>query len=166
MQWLLDSFRNDPAGWIAVGIAVLAIVLSAVFWKRVGGVIVAILRAPIRAIRFLASLRIVRAPRRAHRHLPPARWDVVKEKGASTEDFVLANFGEGSIARDVQIEPYDDDYVVMRSSGFWPRIDGGEIGRFKAIISPEALFASSLAFSVFWTDGNGTRQRHLISKGR
>jgi hypothetical protein len=164
MQWLLDAFDRDPAGWIAVAIAVAAVVLSAVFWKRLGRSIGAVIRGIIRAGRFLGSLRLVRAPEAAKtRYLPPARFDVVKEKGSEKDELILANFGEGSVARDVQIEPYGDD-MRLRTSGFWSSIDGGEVGRFKVAMSPSAAFAGMLAFRVYWTDGNGHRQSDLIDK--
>ncbi len=170
MDWLLKSFANDPAGWIALAIVVIGILFSAIFWRRVRGIVMAIGRFFRRTFGFAKSLRVVRvtdkpsvpdppgdAPRRP-RVLPPARW-IINVENAQNGTFSLKNHGVGSIALDVQLDPLSDE-VQIRSGGFWEHINGGETGRFSGDFGYQLWLGAY--FAVTWTDGADRRLNDTV----
>ena len=164
---MIAGFRADPAGWTSVGIVLLTVIVSAVFWQRTWDILKGLGRALLFILRGIFSLRITTAsnlkPSRRHKMVVPARFDLVQEKDAAKGDFVLANFAEGSVARDVQLDVLSRD-ARLRSSGFWASVDGGQVGRFKLAFSPDALFGG-ITFAVEYTDGNGVRKSVDIHVG-
>jgi len=159
IDWLFKEFHRDPAGWLSFVLAIAALVVSAVFWRRVW----AFLRWTGRMLRQVARLRVTtvdRLPRKASSPIRPVRWDVTRFKGAGEHEFVLANWGEGSTARNVQLEAHGDG-VKLRSGAFWEAIDGGSHGKF-LMITGLLSFYLGVTFTVSWTDERGQRQSDFV----
>lgn len=159
MNDIVATFKDDPAGWTSVILAVLVITLSAVFWRRTW----AFLRWVGRLLKTATRLRVTTADRLPSKRRPPirpVRWDVTKLKDAAEHEFVLANWGEGSVARDVQLEVNSNE-VSLRSGAFWDAIDGGQFGRFLMLTSSLAFWIG-VTFTVKWTDERGERRSDLV----
>lgn len=162
---MIASFDEDPAGWTGVVIAVVALIASAVLWRRTWGILKGIGRGLRALVRGLSALRIttadnVKSSRRGPKILVPVRFDVTRWENAPKDEFVLGNFAIGSVAQDVQLDVLRGD-VRLRSAAFWNSVDGDHAGKFLLATDPDTWWPG-VSFVVKYNDGNGNRKQEII----
>lgn len=164
-EWFAKSFAADPAGWISVGVAVAVIIFSAVFWRRTWAVLKAIGRGLRLTVRAIARIRVTTVSNLKPKDVLviPPRWSVTRMKNRTDEhEFVLANWSNGSIARNVRLDAGRG--ADLRSAAVWPQIDGPGTGAFIMMLREDALWLG-VDFAVTWYDERGERHWEQISIG-
>lgn len=154
-DWLFASFQRDPAGWIAV---LLALLLSAFFWRSLLRFFKALGRGLWRLLKFLASLRVTtanRIKRPPQIPLPPARW-AIRPKKDERGAFILANVAQDTEAHHVILHSLSDDAQIL-SNAAWESIPGDRMVTFKMSLRDGAGWLG-VGFAVEWTDMRGERQ--------
>ncbi|WP_336502856.1 hypothetical protein [Microbacterium paraoxydans] len=153
VEWFLKSFEADPAGWIGVFITLGAVALSAVFWRRLW----AALKFVGRGAKMLTRLQVTVEERpRTKEPLMPVRWVIGKKPGTADHEFVLANAGEGSIARHVILDTVGDDARIVTSAA-WAEIPGNMSAPFSMRLRDRGIILGT-TFVVEWTDARGKRR--------
>lgn len=153
IEWFLKSFESDPAGWIGVFIALGAVALSAVFWRRLWDA----LKSVGRGARKLSRLQLTVEERpRFKEPLAPVRWVVGKKPNSAEQEFILANVGERSTARHVILDTLGDDARIITSAA-WAEMPGNMSAPFSMRVRDRG-FILGVTFRVEWTDARGKRR--------
>lgn len=156
-EWFTKSFEADPAGWLALLLALAAIVLSAVFWRRLWAFLKWFGRGVGRIVLGVSRLRITtvdRLPR--HDLLVPARWVIRPKNGGQRGQYVLGNVSEGSVAKRVILHSMEQDVQIV-SAAAWDEIPGG-MAADVSMSAREGAFWMGAWFRIEWDDQNGKRQ--------
>ncbi|MCD2170362.1 hypothetical protein LPW41_11705 [Microbacterium sp. JC 701] len=163
---LEKTFAADPAGWISVGLAIAAIIFSAIFWRRLWAVIRAAWRVLRTMARAVGRLRITTESQIKPKNMLviPPRWSISTSKDRRDDDeYVLVNWSHGSAARNVRLDAGLG--ASLRSAAVWPSIDGPGTGTFRMVIVDETALWAGIDFSVVWYDERGERHWEEVSIG-
>ncbi|WP_157603239.1 hypothetical protein [Rathayibacter sp. Leaf299] len=162
-DWFLDSLETDPAGWVGVCITLGALILSAVFWRRVKSVFLFLMRGCVSFFRWIVKIRITTADNvKTNRGiLIPARW-IVRPDTKNDGTFFLINVSEGSAAKDVILYSLSDDAQILDAAA-WSEIPGGNMAPYKMVFRDGAFFFG-VSFRIDWTDGHGHRRSLAITE--
>ncbi len=161
---IVEIFREDPAGWVSVVIAILLVVFSAVFWRRTAVVLRVIWRVISWPFRMLARIRITTVDKVKPKSREPVirpRWLVVLGDARQGEYF-LGNAVEGSVAEEVTLESLNPDARIL-SNTHWPAVPGERKVPFRMKVDRSATFMG-VTFVVEWTDSRGERHRDSFTE--